>query len=1032
MSTQPVQEFMNKGLVNVRDGSLLAPGELQECLNCCYRPFDPAIHAAPGRAAIHITPFNAGTTAVDPDGYVQAAGKIKGLAWLSTDSMTDQLLAYNGTGLYLADFTAITGLTWRPIQGIGTLSDDGTEQMTVVKYDTAYYILNGRDRGRRVAFVNPTSLTVTTCTIASLRTVTSTEAGIFSTVMVGQSVTGTNISVGTTVAAKNYTVVAGVYSITSLTLSQDCTNGSGLTLVFVNTGLTNSRVMGMIPTAAMLTPITVNNGAGYGWSEGGVYGGDGYYWVFYTEASMPADIDNYASGFIESAATVKDSELLSFHITAYATQGVTVTRNPNLWNDGSEGKVAATHWIVYLSPKSDDVTEIPARNLFIRVGVVPISVPTMSISTTATTSPWYFGTATEAVGGAPVPTNPGGCLLPGGSSAHFGYETDYLRIKTFTIPTSVLTVTGIELEVYVTPSGQYPGALDLFLERLDSVGDVIKSSTGVQAQTAYNRTTFLFGGAYDTLTESPTTWSGSDFFDSGVGSFCIRLVSHGGHMSGFWFGALDVDYVRIKIHYAGFAKDTLGAYYRTVTYRSQVGTTVVDSAALPPPAGASTGAIYQGQLVLNSPSTRNAIFFSQPGFPEYFPYPYFMTFNSPKKDIVTCIHRVGTMLIVGLQDTIHRVNYLPTELNTDGVGGPAYEPIATDHGICGPLGGVVVDMPGLGSVLAYVSYKGIHYTAGARAEFLNTDLDWLKTVKKTALSTATMSVYPAMNWVILLYCPYGALHNRNTRMLIFDYSPDKVKQGGVLPAIGPITVSGRSVAAATLNGVDYLLTGHEADGLVYAEDQGHSIPAPYYTQEVADPATHALTKNTPVIRTRLFYAAGLERDTRVERTYLRYDNDGTTIVVAACVLTNPAGIGTITKTGAFAATYTTLPGQTVSGIGIHPGTVVVSATANAVVLSHAVDIIGTVTITFDTGTLEIAVRVQGMRDSLTTVEAGYISTHEGNLNDIHLDDMGQAFELQIRKAALPNGSLVDLGTAMRLHYFTTLISEAGMETSRPV
>jgi hypothetical protein len=1007
MPITPMQEFMNKGLVNVRDPSLLVPGELQQSDHCVYRPFDPAIHGAPGRQAIHSTPFT---------------GAIKGLGWLSADNTTDQLLVYNGVNLYVATFTAITGLTWKQIQGIGTLSNVGDEQMVSIKYDTAYYILNGVNVPRCVRFVTPPGRIVTTCTIASGTIVTSTELKIFTDIVIGQSVTGTGVPTNTVVSGKTYTIVDGVYTVTALTLSQVCTNGTGLTLTFTRDTFVSGGVMGMSPTGAMQNEVVVGAGT---WPDSGDVGGAGFYWVFYTEAIIPSDADDYASGFLESACTVKDADLKRFQITTPATQGITVTRNNRLVNDGGVERAAATHWFIYISPMGPDPLIIPARNRFVRIGgQIPISETSRYISTTASGTGWTFGTVVASVPGYTYPTDPTECLLAGGGFTKFETDSSALYIKTFGIPTSALAVVGIEVELSMArPTSRGDGSgLGVYLERVDAGGNIVKRSRALTAKLTQASGWFVtknYGGAFDALDPSPTAWVGTDFFDSEAGSF--RIFIHC-----YWYDA-NLDYVKVKIHYAGFSPNTLGANYRTVTYRSQVGTSIIDSAALAPPMGCSTGDVFHGQAVTNSRTARNAIVYSQVGFPSSFPQPYAMTFDSPKKDIVTCIKRVGNLLIVGLQDSIKRVNYLPTELDVDSQGGLAYEPIASDHGICGPLAAAVVDMPGLGTVLAYCSFKGIHYTAGARSEFLNTDLDWLRTVKKTTLSSIELVVYPAMNWLVMLYCPYGALHSRNTRMLIFDYSPDKLKAGAggaILPAIGPITVSGRSAAAATLAGVDYLLTGHEADGFVYAEDQGSSLPAGYYTQEIADPATHTTTKNTPVIRTRLFYAAGLERDTRVERTYLRYDTNGTTVSVSSCVLSG----STLTKSNAFASV---VDGMTVTGTGIRPGTIVISHTSGVVTLSHAVETAGTANIVFDTGTLEITIRGQGMRDALATIEAGYISTYEGNLNDIHLDDTRQALELQIRKAALPDGTLVDLGTAMRLHYFTALISESGMEEGRP-
>lgn len=1000
MAVTPVQEFFNRGLVNVRDASLLGPGELQQCDNCVYRPFDPAIFSAPGRQAVHSTPFT---------------GPVKGLAWLSSDNSADQLLALNGTGLFLTPFTAITGLVWTTVQGVGTLTNVGTEQLSVVKYDTAYFALNGADVPRRVGFVTPTERVITTCTISGGVTVTSSQADIFTDLVVGQGVSGTGVQAGTVITAKNYTVTAGAYNVTSLTLSLAASNGP-VTLTFSGATFTNGRVMGMQATGALLTaPVTISGA----WSNSGDYGGVGNYWFFVTEAVIPGEVDEYATGFVESACTVRDSDLSRVAISDVATQGIRVTRNSNLVNDGGANLAQATHWFIYMSPRSTDPLMIPARNRFVRMGgPVPINVTARDLTTSAPDSGWKFATATGSVAGFSLPTNPSGLLAPGGARARFADSNSAVYLTTFGIATSALAVVGIEVEVSCS------GAIAVQLQRADGGGVTTKSSRVLQFITVISFDGSVFttrqGGPFDTLTPSPSAWVGSDFFDSG-GSF--RILLRGMSPPGSAVGVV-VDYVKVRVYYTGFTPGTIGANYRTVTYRSQVGTTVIDSAALPPPGKPSTGAVYRGQMVLNSTIRRSGIFYSLPGFPEYFPKPYFMSFDSPKKDVVTNVKRVGKVLVVGLQDNIQRVNFLPTELDTDGQGGLAYEPIATDHGIAGPRAAVVVDIPDLGTVLVYCSFKGIHYTEGIRPHFLNVDLNWLRTVKASALATCEMVVYPAMNWIVLYYCPFGAAHSRNTRALIFDYSPDKIK-GNTLPAIGPITVSGRSATSATLAGVDYFLTGHEDSGFVYAEDQGAALPAGYYTQEVANPATQTVVKNVPDIRTRLFYAAGVERDARTEETYFRYDNNGTTVLVTGCTL---AG-STITKTNSLGSV---LPGMSVSGTGVKPGTIVISMSGDDIAtLNQPVEAAQTSDITFDTGTLQITVRGQGMRDNLADIEAGYISTFEGNLNSIHLDNTRQALEIRIRKAALPDGTLVDLSTPMRIHYFASMMSEQGMEQGRP-
>jgi hypothetical protein len=61
------------------------------------------------------------------------------------------------------------------------------------------------------------------------------------------------------------------------------------------------------------------------------------------------------------------------------------------------------------------------------------------------------------------------------------------------------------------------------------------------------------------------------------------------------------------------------------------------------------------------------------------------------------------------------------------------------------------------------------------------------------------------------------------------------------------------------------------------------------------------------------------------------------------------------------------------------------------------------------------------------MDTAYVSTLTGDLVTAQNDNSKQALELQIEKVVLPNASSVDLGTNMRLHQFTFLLNDGGLE-----
>ncbi len=1010
MPAVPVQEFFNRGIVTARDATLLQPGELQRADDCVYRMRDPAIHRAPGR-----------TLFGQPSG---GTGAVKGLGHLTFDGHTDQLLEYIGTNFYTGDFTGLTGSS-TILTGPGQVS----------------------------------------CTINNSATINAASGTPFGSMLAGAHVSGTGVPVGTyvlTVSSSSQLILTAATTGGSQTVTLTFDMGIPVALPDAGTeildfvqwdsvyytiqasgavqrvwwrsrGNVNSTALNevLIGRAAGLDPVdTFLDGSGSLSGPSIVSGtwsaslGNGVYWFLITEIADPGTPDE-----IEGAYVANNGKPRAVTIADFTTQCVKITF-PAQKNDGSTGRLS-THWGIYMCPKQTDTDTVPSLALFHRVATTPIPGTTSITLGDSNVRQYYFSPSTVVAGPSGLPSlafasnmiSAGGTASAAdnkfavGISGNGNGALSESKLGGYQFSTSgafAAAVTGISISVLGHSDGSGSAKAGYYVYAMTAGGK--KSSTIVDyvGTTLHENT---YGSEFDTL---GANWVSGDFAN---GTFFIVIGKSGTNS----LQTLYVDTVRVSVYYGGTTIATgltTGKPYRVVTYRSQIGTTVSDPSDLPPPA-ASTGDIFQGQMVLNDLSDVAMIRYSLPGFPESFPKPYFLKFQSKRKDQVTCIRTLGQVLVVGLRDTIKRVNYLPTEIDTDFQEGIAHEDLATDHGIVGPLAAARFDLNGRGIVMAYISYNGPYLTDGITTRPLNQDLDWPNTVNLTNLGSCILRVYPKERWLVLYYNPAGAVHSQNSRALLFCYDQGFLKPDGTLSAIGPLTISARSAAEANLGGVPYLLTGHQTNGNVYVEDQGTAQASGYTV--AASNGSYVAAPIAPLIRTRLFYPGGMERVAREERVYVRSTIKGTTITATANTTNNSS---TATSAAAFGSV---LVGMRVIGNGIKPGTIVLAVTDSShITLSQAAQATATgVTLSFDTGTVSLAIRGEEIGDSGTSQkDVSYVSTANSTLLLAHLDNMTEALELQIEKLRMPDSSVVDLGVGMRLHYFAYILADAGMETNR--
>lgn len=1001
MAMTTVQEFFSGGIVTARDESLLQPGELQRADECVYRMKDPSIQSAPGR-----------TSYGQPTG---GAATIKGLAHLTFDGQRDdRLISYVATGLYHSAFTAITG-TWSPLTGPGA---------------------------------------VDTCVIA-VDGVTVTKVGAFTNMIAGTRVIGTGVPVSAVVQTVTSADVI-VLSIASTPGTVTLTFVSGIAMVledqgtetldavqfdnvyYLLTGGTKVRRVGyqamgagkpeaFVGRYAGMKPVTVfGDGTGSNSGPSIVAGswsatlGNGYFYFLITEAINATK----ASSDVEGTYLANDGKPQVAHVTDYLTQAIQI-RFPSAANTAVNGLNQATHWCVYMSDKQVDTLLTPSLATFKLVAVVDITATT-ALLTDSNLQQRGKPTATAAVGAETQFGNTAGMLTQddgvwavskSGPSTN-GSEPSLSKNKatTFgfsvTAPYAASTVRGVK--IYVEGECNFSGNAGRTAGFTVTAKTTTKSSVVQFGQfTTENAAIITFGSDTDTLGVS---WVPADFANA---EFYIEIAKTDSSPAR---ERIRVDGIVVDVFYGGTTINRDGRSFPVVTYRSQVGTTVSDPANLPPPQS-TTGDVFQGHFVLNDIGDENAVVYSLPAKGEYFPKPYRMKLKSRKKDKVTFIRTLHQVLVVGLRDTIKRVNYLPTEVDTDFEQGIAVEDLATDHGIAGPLAGVLCDLAGQGVMLVYASYNGVFMTDGITTRPLTQDLAWSALVNLDNLSTCVFRVYPKEKWLVLYYNPAGASHTQNSRAMIFCYDTTFIKEGGFLTSVGPITVSGRSACEANLNGTPYFLTGHQTDGKVYVEDQGTALPVGYTSANAA--GTQTAVVNCPLIRTRLLFAGGLSRPAREERVYIRSSIKGSTITATG---TTTSGSTTATSAAAFGSV---VKGMRVLGTGIKPGTVVTVAGASSITLSQAAIGDGSQTLSFDTGTITVIIRGEEVGDAATSErDRSYLSSANSRELVCHLDNALTAIELQIEKVRMPDQTQVDLGIGLRLHYFEYLIADGGAELNR--
>lgn len=379
------------------------------------------------------------------------------------------------------------------------------------------------------------------------------------------------------------------------------------------------------------------------------------------------------------------------------------------------------------------------------------------------------------------------------------------------------------------PNAQYPQGLPTAiytpadflgikpeLSRIAKRKTVVETSLGVAAD-------MTFGGQYDTWIPPEYGWPlnqfGTDF------SVQLAVVFNGAAVS---TDRVDVDFVRINIFYAATnAATTTGKLYDAITIAGTSAELKFGANGKPPVA--STGAMFEGSLVLDDVANPGKLVWSVPGFTDYFPQDvYFNVLETGDNDTITFLGTVNDRLVCGTKGTLWRINYLPNEQDASFSRGRAASLISDKVGILRPTAACLfTNAMGL-QELAFVDTNGIFATNGYTIRSLSEDLRWVG-FSTGVFSSISSSIYSQVKALI------NDPRTQTLRLVLGNgyytasYAPRHAKPGSGLKWAGPGDARKSSAQPSSAvvirrnNGVWIVVYGYKANsGAVAREDSNDS------------------------------------------------------------------------------------------------------------------------------------------------------------------------------------------------------------------
>jgi len=234
---------------------------------------------------------------------------------------------------------------------------------------------------------------------------------------------------------------------------------------------------------------------------------------------------------------------------------------------------------------------------------------------------------------------------------------------------------------------------------------------------------------------------------------------------------------------------------------------------------AKTGCIFQGSLVTNEAGNPSNLRWSIPGDPEAFPTLYYLPIETPNNDSITFIGMVNNVCVVGLQNSIVRLNYLPTEDDASFTRTRIYDYISKSLGILSPRAACTFLSPDGRELLACVTQDGVYVTDGFTMSKWDQDYTFGRSIMNVLVQFNSSRYDPRSLQIVNdissgnLMLTYMNQTFGTTVVLPLSYTARHIKPGPRfklgLPLVGPSTTAGLAITSFTTTGglpVTYLAT----------------------------------------------------------------------------------------------------------------------------------------------------------------------------------------------------------------------------------
>lgn len=391
-------------------------------------------------------------------------------------------------------------------------------------------------------------------------------------------------------------------------------------------------------------------------------------------------------------------------------------------------------------------------------------------------------------------------------------------------------------------------------ELLTRLNTVTKSFSATTVRTAY------------TLGSSTDRWFASDnpnpLKDSDFGTDFMVVISFNDTVA----TTLSVDYVTVNVYYGGSLEST--TVFPTVAYT--FGDITAQVGKNGPPPSASTADFYEDTLVTNDVDNPAVIRYSAPGEPDSFPATYYVDFETRDNDRVTLVKTVNDRLIVGLKNSLWRMNYLPSERDASFDRGKSKQPISRTNGVINPMCACTFTRDGGQEELAFVSQKGIHTTDGYNFNTRSGNINWRGMFSTSSTGIALIND-PETEKLRFLF-QNDSFGNETMLELQFGYAKGDVDADGNFKVGGPVHLRNYSAAAddfADLKAAWSVTRANGATTIYYGYGGAATAAGAGTVYRETTSFTGQIPAQEPRLtyQTRRMYLAGFGNEWRLDQVY---------------------------------------------------------------------------------------------------------------------------------------------------------------------